>query len=256
MYAQSTLHLEVYRGILLELLHILDFSNSLMFPVKWPLVVAFVYLALLIAGIFLSFITQRSPRRRNIRIATIALTTPIWLAISLVVFLWFTVFREPPTLTELQKDYPSKRADLEMILLMFDEDANFSRIAPDFLYRTPGTTNQLGLYMANNPNAGLSVSRWDAYRKLYSRNGIKLGIQRDAARDAFIMVNSVGFLNRGHTSGYLHCVADAPDDDFRFYPCMLHEERGEQKSDRYSNEEGYSFQKLDDRWYAYDEGPG
>ena len=234
----------------------LGFSNSLKFDVGWPSVAALVYFTLLISGIVLSLITRRSPRRRNIRIATIALTTPIWLAIALIVFLWFTMFKEPPTLAELQRDYPSKRVDLEMILLMSDEDVDFSRIAPDFLDGTPGPTNQSGRYMANDPNAGLPESRWDAYRKIYSRDGIRLGIQRDGACDAFIMVDSVGLLNRGHTSGYLHCAASAPADAYRFEPCVLRQEKGERKVDRYSNEEAYSFQQLDDRWYAYDEGPG
>lgn len=232
-------------------------SESVVFMIGWPLVAVLAYFGALITGIVLSFTTRKQLRRRSIRIVTIALTTPIWLAIALIVFLWFTLFKEPPTLVDLQRDFPSKRADLETILAMSDEDMNFYRIAPDFLDRVPDDPNEVGgRYMASDPKAGLPKARWDAYRKIYARNGIRLGIERNRVHDAFIMVGSVGMLGRGHTSGYLHCAPSAPVDSYHFYPCVSHEERGERKSDRGSLEEGYSFQRLDDGWYAYDEGPG
>jgi hypothetical protein len=226
-----------------------------MFMMSWPFLLCLAYFWVLITGVGLSFTTHKQPRRRNIRIATAALTTPVWLALGFFGFVWFMFVKEPPTLTELQRDFSSKRADLEMILVMSDEDVNFSRIAPDFLDRTPDEPNGLGRYMANDPKAGLSKSRWDSYRKIYSRNGIKLGIQRDAARDAFIMVDSVGFLDQGHITGYLHCAPSAPAYAYRYEPCTLQQEKGERQVDGDSGQEGYSFQKLDDRWYAYDEGP-
>jgi hypothetical protein len=183
------------------------------------------------------------------------LTTPIALTLAFFVFLRFTIFKEPPALADLQRDFPSKRADLETILRMSDEDVTFSRIAPDFLDRTIDNPNEFGRYMRNDPKAGLPPSRWDAYRKIYTQAGVKLGIQRDNSRDAFIMVDSVGLLNRGHTTGYLHCAPTAPPSAFRFYPCMLHQDNGARKYDPNTRDEGYSFQKLVDRWYAYDEGP-
>jgi hypothetical protein len=36
---------------------------------------------------------------------------------------------------------------------------------------------------------------------------------------------------------------------------MLYQERGKREYDPKTRDEGYSFQKLDNRWYAYDEGP-
>ena len=236
--------------------HKLSFQDSGIIVMGWPLVLALAYFVVLTIGVVLSFTTRQQLRRRNIRVATAALSAPIWVVIAFLVYLRFTFFKEPPTLTDLKRDFPSRRADLETILLMSDEDASFSRIAPDFLDRTADNPNEPGRYMANDPKAGLPPTRWDAYRKIYSRNGIKLGIQRDAGRDAFIMVDSVGILERGHVSGYLHCAPSAPPDAYRFYPCMHHQERGERKYDPNSRMEGYSFQELDDGWYAYDEGPG
>src|ERR1700686_790853 len=103
-----------------------------------PMIAVFVYFGALITGIVLSFTTRQQRRRRYIRIATVTLSTPIWLVIVLFVVQWFTFSsKEPPTLADLQHAFASKRADLETILAMSDEDMNFSRIAPDFLYRAP-----------------------------------------------------------------------------------------------------------------------
>ena len=207
-------------------------------------------------GIALSVTTPQQPRRRNSRIVTGVLTVPLWLILILGTFFWFAFGKQPPTLVDLKQDFPSKRADLETILRMSDEDVDFSRIAPDFLDRTAENPSDIvGRYMNGDPKAGLPQARWDAYRKIYARDGIKLGIQRNASHDAFIMVDSVGLLNRGHISGYLHCAPTAPTDGYRFYACMQHQDKGEWKFNSDPREEGYSFQKLDDRWYAYDEGP-
>jgi hypothetical protein len=138
---------------------------------------------------------------------------------------------------------------------MSDDDANFSRIAPDFVDGTPEPPNVIGRHMAGDPKAGLLKDRWDAYRKIYARNGIKLGIQRDDAHDAFIMVNSGGFLDSSHATGYLHCAPGTSAAGYRFEPCVLHQESGKRDYDPKGVSEAYSFQKLDDRWYAYDWGP-
>ncbi len=69
------------------------------------------------------------------------------------------------------------------------------------------------------------------------------------------MVDSVGLLNRGHTTGYVYCAPLAVPGAGSFYPCMLHQEKGERKYNPKTREEGYSFEKLASRWYAYNEGP-
>jgi hypothetical protein len=225
----------------------LNLLNLVVFHIGWPGAIGLAYVAALIAGIILSFTMRWQPRRRTIRIATIALATPILLILALLICLRFTLFREPPTLAELQHDFPSKRADLEIILAMSDYDANFSRIAPDFVDGTPEPPNVIGRHMADDPKAGLLKDRWDAYRKIYAQNRIKLGIQRNDAHDAFIMVDSSGSLDSSHATGYLHCALGTSALGYRFEPCVLHQESGKVS-------EAYSFQKLDDRWYAYDWG--
>ena len=106
--------------------------------IEWPALIGLAYLGTVVVGLALSFTTRKQPRRRRIRIATAALATPILLAVALLVLLRFTIFKEPPTLAELQRDFPSKRADLETILRMSDEDMSFSRIAAGWVYRALG----------------------------------------------------------------------------------------------------------------------
>jgi hypothetical protein len=214
-----------------------------------------VYLALFIAGAVLSLTPKAKSHKVLIRVVTAVLSIPILAVVVIVGIAWSFLGKEPPTLMELQRDFPSKQADLETILRMSDADSNFSRIAPNFLYRTPEKPNELGQYMYNDPKSGLSKSRWDDYRKIYRRNGIQLGIQRNVSRDAFIMVDSVGLSNRGHVTGYVHCANSAVPDAYRFWPCTVGGEKGSRKSDPDSIADAYSFQRLDDRWYAYDEGP-
>jgi hypothetical protein len=228
----------------------------------WFIPLALVYLALLLVGLVLSFTTVRQPNRRNIRIASVVFTIPLWLTMALCIVAWFWFLKEPPSLAKLTQDFPTKRADLGAILRMSNEDVHFSRIAPDFLDRDSKSGDQpsdthpvFGRYMKGDPKAGLSEERWKAYRKIYSRNGIKLGVQRDLAGDAFIMVDSVGFLDRGHATGYLHC-AQTTNNTYRFEPCTLHREKGEHKYDPNTHEEGYSFQRIEGDWFAFDRGPG
>jgi hypothetical protein len=219
------------------------------------------YLVITCIGYALSFTMRKSGFRLGIRILTGALTIPILLIVVVAGLLWWA---QPPSLSALQSKFASRHSDLETILRMSNEDANFTRIAPDFLDRDADGQFAAGRFRAGDPKAGLPESRWKAYRNIYAKNGIQLGIQRDNAGDAFIMVNSFGLLNDGHTSGYLYCASTPVpiSDAARFQPCVLHQEKGRHnfdpntpQNDNYFQAEGYLFQKLDEHWFAYDEGP-
>lgn len=199
------------------------------------------YLAFLATGLIFSFLDRQRLRRRKIRIATAALSSPIILLVALLVFLRFTI-REPPTLEDLRHDCPPRRAALESLVRMSDEDRRFIRIAPDFNY-------------SDNRGALLPKPRWDEYRKVFAENGIGEGIERDESGDAFVIVGSVGILNRGHSTGYVRCDPSAVVTGYRFDPCMLKRESGRRRYDRTTRDAAYSFVRLDELWYAYDTGP-
>jgi hypothetical protein len=45
------------------------------------------------------------------------------------------------------------------------------------------------------------------------------------------MIDSVGILDSGHTSGYLYCSSNTSADKYRFEPCVLHQDGGNRKCD-------------------------
>jgi hypothetical protein len=209
------------------------------------------YLAALVLGLVLSFTTRRQFLRTTIRIATGFLAIPLCLFVLARTIFWLA---EPPSLAKLQRDFPSKRTDLETILQMSNTDLDFPRVAPTWVVYWPneGTSETQS---QGDPNAKLPEMRWQEYRSLYAKNDIQLGFSRDKSGDVFVMMDSVGLLNRGHTSGYLYCAATTEVAENRFYPCSLNQEKGQQKHSWNPRKEAYSFQRLADRWYAYDEGP-
>lgn len=218
------------------------------------LVIPFIIYAVgLIAGIVLSFAARTPTSRRGFRIFTAIVALPLVvgiISIAVVAYMWD---QEPPDLQTLANRFPKQRQDLETILRMSDEDKHFTRIAPTFVDRD----DDPGRYMQDDPKAGLSKARWDAYRALYKRNHIELGIQRNTVGDAFIMVDSVGLLNRGHTTGFLYCQPTSEGKE-RFHACGQPLNEGShrmQNSPHAYENEAYSFRRLTGNWFAYDEGP-
>jgi hypothetical protein len=101
-----------------------------------------------------SFILKKSLLRLVARLLAGALVIPLLLVGGLLILFWES---EPPTLGELQHKFPSRQSDLETILRMSDEDAQFWRIAPDFLWREAKGSMEGGEFMGGDPNAGLTA---------------------------------------------------------------------------------------------------
>jgi hypothetical protein len=192
-------------------------------------------------------VVESHPRAANwrklVKILFIAIGSFFAVAVAgLVLLMWSC---EPPSLGTLQHRFSHQRQDLETIVLMADHDSQLVRIDPDWLM----TRDQQ--YLAYSPQTGITRERWDEYRRLFARNGITQGIQRDPATgDAFILVKSVGLLNRGRSNGYLHCGAGP---NHLYAPCSSAQSSGEHPYK--PGDEAYSYRKLADRWYAYSEGP-
>jgi hypothetical protein len=107
---------------------------------------------------------------------------------------------EPPSIETLESRFPRQRGDLETIVSMSDHDAQLTRIDPNWLQTHEHQ------YLQYSPETGITRERWDEYRRLFARNDITQGIQRDPeSGDAFIIVKSIGLLNRGNSNGYLYC---------------------------------------------------
>jgi len=207
--------------------------------VLWLLIYA--YLGSLAAGLIFSFLGRQRLRRRRIRVATAVLSAPVVLLGGLFLLYWLG---EPPTIEKLQRDFPSRRLALEEIVRMSNEDRCFSRISLNLISGD-----------RDKPCARLPKMRWDAYRRIFEHNGIKIGIHRDDSRDAFIVVDSIGIVNRGHMTGYVYWDPSTVVTGYRFDPCVLKGKSGHRQYDPTTRDEAYSFVRLDELWYAYDVGP-
>jgi hypothetical protein len=75
---------------------------------------------------------------------------------------------------------------------MAQEDSQMTRIAPDFTWPT-------------GKEVPFSAKRWDEYRDLFRKLGIKDGIQRlDKGGGVMLIVNSTGMVGRGTAKGYAY----------------------------------------------------
>jgi hypothetical protein len=128
---------------------------------------------------------------------------------------------------------------------MADHDAQLERIAPTWLQ----TKDEQ--YLEYSARTGISRQRWDEYRRLFDRDDIEGGIQRDPdTGDAFIIVQSSGIVNRGYSNGFLHC---GPGPNHRWPPCTLRRSEGSHAAASY-DDTFYDFRRITDRWYAFSEG--
>jgi hypothetical protein len=207
--------------------------------------------AVMIGFAIISRTLSPGKRRNTVQIVTAVLIVPLITSLGLYAVILRELHKEPPSLAELQRDFHSIRPALETLLRMSDEDVNFSRFYEPTPDRNP---MEFGPYKWTDIEVMMEKSRWDEYRKIYSRNGIHLGLVRNVSRDAFIVVDSAGLYNFNRESGYLHCAPTKVASPDRYPPCISNQEKGERLYDEKAAVEGFSFQKIDDRWYAYDEG--
>jgi hypothetical protein len=185
------------------------------------------------------------------------------LAVSFSALLLLMASCTPPSLETLAARFPSQRHDLETLIQMSDQDADFSVIDPAWLMSSAGMVTDSGTPpikvlqspqpdIGVNPKSHMSIERWNEYRRILKRNHITQGIRRSKpSGDAFIIVKSEGMLDNGVSAGYLYC-GYGPGHSYP--PCSSKELRFKQPYT--NNQQAYSFLKLADRWYAYSEGPG
>lgn len=207
-----------------------------------------VYVLIFGAAIAASFLSKKKQARNPAIILSCLMAVPLLLAGALYAWARVVFGPAPPSVREIQKQFPKHRNDLETIIQMSNQDAEFARVAPDFDFKFSSDQTEL-----NQPK-DLPKERWDAYRRIFARNEILLGLLRDQQADVFVMINSEGLLDMGHASGYLYCSDDPVVAKGRFEACTSKQSSGQ--SDATANSGGYSFIKLADHWYAFDQGPG
>jgi multisubunit Na+/H+ antiporter MnhC subunit len=170
----------------------------------------------------------------------------------------FFKYEEPPSIATLAKHFTERRATLQQILIMSDQDVHFSRIDPTFVNYgyIDGTVG--GQAMQGQKGSPLSQDRWNAYRSLFSKIKLSQGFQRDSDGNVYFLSGSFGLLNRGHSTGYLFCrdPGAASSISSPFEPCTLsHQDSGSQSYGTEPRREAYSFIKVAEHWFVFDQGP-
>jgi hypothetical protein len=178
-----------------------------------------------------------------VRIGIVVTSFVILAVVSLIVVVWIL---SPPSLRELEARFPNQRHDLETIISMSDNDPQLTVIDPAWL----ATRDRR--YIGYSADTGITQERWEEYRRLFSRNSLTQGVRRNPdTKDAFIIVKSFGLLDRGTSAGFLYC---GPGPNHSYPPCSSSQPFGDHPYK--PGDEGYSFFKLADRWYAFSDGPG
>ena len=215
-----------------------------------------------------TLVTPPSPWRRiTAMVARIILWTGALFGSTLAAFtsaiLLLAASCSPPSLPTLGGRFAQQRRDLEILVQMADQDSDFYVIDPEWLESSAGQFREEpqahvalspfvrknpGLDPLHDPEAFMTIERWNEYRRIFSRNHITQGIRRSpTSGDAFILVKSDGLVTGGSSSGYIHC---GPGPEHTYPPCSSKELRFEQPN-MTAEHEAYSFLKLADRWYAY-----
>jgi len=216
------------------------------------------YLSVLLVSTILSFTTKGPSAKRTARITALIMGG---LLIMVVFGLWLTarlLFPEPPSISVLAKHFAERRSTLEEIHAMSNQDVHFSRIDPTFINYggidgTPGGQSSPG-----SSDSPLAVDRWAAYRALFLKAKLDQGFTRDADGNVYFMAGSVGLLNNGHTTGYLYCrePGSSASQSSAFQPCMsVTSNHGSQDYSDNPRREAYSFQKVAEHWFVFDQGP-
>ena len=102
------------------------------------------------------------------------------IAILFVVSLSGCSERPHPSDDELLTTFNAREGEFETLAAMFREDTHMVRIAPDFL----------------RPEGGITKERWDAYRDLFQKLGLRSGIALSGQP-----VDAIEFL--ASTNGYV-----------------------------------------------------
>ena len=149
-----------------------------------------------------------------------------------------------PSDKSLAQRFNRHRSEFETLVRMLQEDADVIRIADDF-------TRLKDNWGWPRPESqwGVSRNRWNEYRKLFRRVGLRAGLQKDAVGNVYFMAFTEGLALHGASKGFVYCGSVGNPDDV-FLPCSEHHESGlvERTPGR-----GSSYRRLKENWYIFED---
>jgi hypothetical protein len=100
----------------------------------------------------------------------------------------------------LKKMFVSHEADFNKLVEMSNADLHVVRIAPDFTW----LDNNAG-WPRPESELGFSRQRWDEYRSLFSKLGLKSGILNYQPDLILFLASTKGLVTGGSSKGYAYC---------------------------------------------------
>lgn len=134
------------------------------------------------------------------------------------------------TLTEV---FQKNKTDFDLLARMAQEDANMIRIADDFTW-----TKDSAAFPRPESEMGITKERWDDYKKLFVKLGLKAGILNYQPEKIYFTSTTEGLLTGGSSKGFAFMIENTEIvfnslDNFEF------------------KSSGYAYKKLEGNWYLY-----
>lgn len=165
--------------------------------------------------------------------------TPVTSAVGFVLLLAYCVLACDIRVSdeELIDKFKARRTDFEMLVEMANQDRRLVRIASDFTWLDDNLN-----WPRPESDLGFSKDRWDQYRSLFVRLGLRGGLSRrtDLPQAIFLIAATKGISLGGSAKGYVYSteplspVLNSLDDV------------SAPMRDRVP-----VYKKLDDNWYLY-----
>jgi len=148
-------------------------------------------------------------------------------------------YMKPPSDTSLQRRFYERRADLEQIVKMMEQDVHMFRIAQDFTWSDDPVSIR---------KIKISEDRWNQYREIFRHAGVPKGTSKDSAGDIEIIAWTAGLAIAGTTLSYVHCGKKTSTDlEKALLPCIERKESGELRE----KDVFIRYKRIEGDWYIY-----
>lgn len=142
-----------------------------------------------------------------------------------------------PSDATLTRQFLARRADFERLAAMAAQDIHLVRIANDFTWLDTNASWP-------RKDVGISVARWDEYKRLFERAGLSNGISKDVDPPRlFFHIAARGLVTTGDEKGIVYSrVALQP---------LLQSLDKRPPDNLYQDGHVTAYKRIDQNWYIY-----
>src|SRR5229473_1251573 len=141
-----------------------------------------------------------------------------------------------PTDADLEETFRHHEVEFTKLIAMSKIDSRVTRIAPDFTWLDDNSR-----WPRSDSELGFSRERWNEYRQLFKRLGLKGGINRPLdVETVYLIASTRGMVTSGSAKGYAYSEQNLlpTTDSLDHIPSRLANER-------------FVYKKIQEHWYLY-----